>query len=198
METFISDDIGHRANKKRSDLGYGWLHYAFLRVLKPGRVLCIGSRYGYIPAILAQACKDMGRGYVDFVDAGYGQDDKNHWTGVGYWKTPKGALSFKRAGLSKYISVHVKTTKLFLKTNKKLYDYIYIDGDHSYEGVLFDYTNFWPKLKKGGIMAFHDISVTHQKAEGIYGVNKLWRKISAKNAISFPFRISGLGIIQKT
>ncbi len=35
-------------------------------------------------------------------------------------------------------------------------DFCYIDGDHSYNGVKRDINAFWPKLKSGGIMAFHD------------------------------------------
>jgi predicted O-methyltransferase YrrM len=37
-------------------------------------------------------------------------------------------------------------------------DFIYIDGDHRYEGVLADLTNWKPKLRAGGIMAGHDFS----------------------------------------
>lgn len=33
---------------------------------------------------------------------------------------------------------------------------INIDGDHSYSGVLADIFAWYPKLKTGGIMAFHD------------------------------------------
>lgn len=36
------------------------------------------------------------------------------------------------------------------------FDFIFIDGDHSYEGVKNDILVCWPKLKIGGIMAFHD------------------------------------------
>lgn len=33
---------------------------------------------------------------------------------------------------------------------------VYIDCDHSYEGVKADIENYYPKLVSGGIMAFHD------------------------------------------
>lgn len=35
-------------------------------------------------------------------------------------------------------------------------DLVYVDADHSYEGVKRDIESWWPKLKRGGIMAFHD------------------------------------------
>lgn len=35
-------------------------------------------------------------------------------------------------------------------------DFVYIDGDHSYEACLKDIKAWWPKLKPGGIMAGDD------------------------------------------
>jgi hypothetical protein len=35
-------------------------------------------------------------------------------------------------------------------------DLVYIDADHSYEGVKADIAAWWSRLKSGGIMAFHD------------------------------------------
>lgn len=43
---------------------------------------------------------------------------------------------------------------------------IYIDGDHSYEGVRTDMLVYWGKLVVGGILAFHDYG------NPVYGVNK--------------------------
>lgn len=37
---------------------------------------------------------------------------------------------------------------------------VFIDGDHSYEGVKRDIDNWAPQLVKGGIMAFHDYNPT--------------------------------------
>jgi len=34
--------------------------------------------------------------------------------------------------------------------------FIFIDGDHSYEGVRQDLINYWPLLAPGGVMMFHD------------------------------------------
>lgn len=35
-------------------------------------------------------------------------------------------------------------------------DYVFIDGDHSYEGALADIVNFAPKLRAGGFLAVQD------------------------------------------
>jgi hypothetical protein len=197
---FKADLKGHQADPKNGNLGYGWFHYSFIRILKPKNILCIGSRYGFIPAVLAQACKDNNFGHVDFVDAGFDETNRNGWTGVGFWKTKYGRETFIKFGLKKWIKLYVTTTSVYEGKNKiKRYGYIYIDGDHSYGGVKTDYKLFWPKLLDNGFMAFHDISILTPKPEGIYGVNKLWQNIiKGKAYLVFDYKESGLGIIQKT
>lgn len=44
--------------------------------------------------------------------------------------------------------VHIFTDEYF--------DFIYIDGDHSFEAVKFDVAHWWDKLKIGGVLAGHD------------------------------------------
>ena len=35
-------------------------------------------------------------------------------------------------------------------------DFLFIDGDHSYEAVKIDWANWYPKIVEGGIIALHD------------------------------------------
>jgi predicted O-methyltransferase YrrM len=50
----------------------------------------------------------------------------------------------------------------FLSTAEKFhYDFIYIDGDHTANGVHTDATLSWDKLKPNGIMAFDDYLWQH-------------------------------------
>ncbi len=35
-------------------------------------------------------------------------------------------------------------------------DTLFIDGDHTYDGVMRDILCWWPKVKKGGTIIFHD------------------------------------------
>jgi predicted O-methyltransferase YrrM len=43
-------------------------------------------------------------------------------------------------------------------------DFIYIDADHSYEAVKMDIESWFPKLKSGGFMAFHDYDAGVKRA----------------------------------
>jgi hypothetical protein len=45
----------------------------------------------------------------------------------------------------------------FAKKNSP-YDFVFVDGGHSYDEVKADYTNYLPMIRSGGIMAFHDIN----------------------------------------
>lgn len=196
----FSGDEGHNIDAQQKFIGFGLMHYAWIRNLKPTNILCVGSRVGFIPAILALACKDNGTGSVDFVDAGYDeQQPTKHWSGIGFWGKNDPKRHFGSIGVSSYITTYVMTTEQYAKkyTNKR-YQYIYIDGDHSYVGVSADYRLFWPKLDKNGLMIFHDVVARGYLDDGKFGVWKLWKKISKKNAVIIPFpKESGLGIIQK-
>ena len=36
-------------------------------------------------------------------------------------------------------------------------DFVYIDASHSYESVKEDMENYWTKVRKGGLLAGHDL-----------------------------------------
>ena len=200
IEIYEGDVDGHHLNITQYFLGFGLIHYAFIRNLKPKHVLCVGSRKGFIPATLALAVKDNGVGHVDFVDAGYDQDNyEKHWSGVGFWKKEDPHGHFAKIGIADFITTYVMTTEEYArKFPKKRYQYIYIDGDHSYEGVKLDYNLFCPKLDQYGFMSFHDITEHGYLDKGLFGVWKFWNEIKKEHSIMFPLPNStGLGIIQK-
>lgn len=201
IRTYAREHNWHNLDIATGNLGYGWIHYAFIRMLQPDRVLCVGSRYGYIPAICALACKDNKKGIVDFVDAGFDENDPtehNHWGGVGVWKKTTVQQHFRPFGLSKYMQMHVTTTQQFAKITKRKWKYIYIDGDHSYMGAKHDFDTFWSKLLPDGAIVFHDIYVKRMQ-KLIFGVYKLWKEIKLShphNTIEIPGEF-GLGILMK-
>ncbi len=54
------------------------------------------------------------------------------------------------------------------------YDFIFIDADHSYEGVKKDFYNYLPMLSKDGIIGFHDIECPDWP-----GINKFWNELKS-------------------
>ena len=63
---------------------------------------------------------------------------------------------------------------------------LFIDGDHSYEGVKKDYELFWPKLEKGGFIVFHDATVKRWGKLKGFGVWKLINEIKDNGRIILP------------
>lgn len=80
------------------------------------------------------------------------------------------------------------------------YDFIFIDGGHKYAEVQGDLEHYWPMLRKGGLMAFHDIAVIDEDPSIDCGKwwNELKREWGAKmeEFIETPGQW-GIGVIQK-
>ena len=86
-------------------------------------------------------------------------------------------------------------------------DMLFIDGDHSYEGVKQDFENFYPLVKMGGYILFHDIvGSDFHRANGcvvdefwneIKDVYQTWEFIDQNEYTGMPSKSMGIGIIKK-
>lgn len=56
-------------------------------------------------------------------------------------------------------------------------DFMFIDGDHSYEGVKRDFEMYSGLVRKGGVIALHDVAV-HK--DGKCDVSRFWDEIKGK------------------
>ncbi len=78
-----------------------------------------------------------------------------------------------------------KRTVIDILGGKKL-DFLFIDGDHSYEGAKLDFDTYGPLVCAGGLVGFHDIvpdfSVRYgiQTSSNAGGVHKLWREVMSR------------------
>lgn len=87
------------------------------------------------------------------------------------------------------------TTDDFFIQNTQKYDCIFIDADHSYEGVMKDYINSLKFVNKNGWLIFHDINNSDT------GVCRAWNEIKNKHAIQNIFsheysKACGIGILK--
>lgn len=72
-------------------------------------------------------------------------------------------------------------------------DFLFIDGDHSYEGVKADFEMYSTLVKSGGIVAFHDIVPDFftrfgtKTASDVGEVPRFWRELSNSSLQSEEF-----------
>lgn len=77
-------------------------------------------------------------------------------------------------------------------------DFLFIDGDHSYEGVKQDWEMYGPLVREGGIIAFHDALYHADKTEE---VDLLWKELKYNHLnhkeIKSCVNSTGIGVIIK-
>jgi predicted O-methyltransferase YrrM len=59
-------------------------------------------------------------------------------------------------------------------------DFVFIDGDHSYEGCAKDIDLWYPKLKEGGLLSGHDYRDGRN-----YGVKQAVHEFAAREGTQF-------------
>ncbi len=196
-ESFAPDGAAEREHNAQPDsAGFGSIHYSLVTNLRPERVLVIGSRHGYVPSILALALKANGSGTIDFVDANY--SDIHHgedvaFGGVENWHGDP-AEKFSCFGLKEVIKIHIQRSAEFFSQCQSTYGYIYLDGDHSYEGSRYDFEHSLEIADAGALILLHDVAVTQPG----FGVHRLFAELeeNSYNKILIP-AWPGLGIVQR-
>lgn len=96
-----------------------------------------------------------------------------------YWREPF-YMDFKKPGQRLSLlrkDSHKENTRKYVESllGDNRVDFLFIDGDHGYEGVKRDFELYGPLVRDGGIIAFHDIVPGPQEATG--GVPQFWDEI---------------------
>jgi predicted O-methyltransferase YrrM len=67
-------------------------------------------------------------------------------------------------------------------------DFLFIDGDHSYEGVRRDFELYSPFVREGGFVAFHDIVPSGPGKHGDPGeVPVFWREVRERHSVEAEY-----------
>lgn len=77
-------------------------------------------------------------------------------------------------------------------------DFLFIDGDHTYESVRTDFERFAPLVRTGGLIAFHDIAMGPPS-----GVARFWQELEGRYprreiVHDTQVRPMGIGVLWKT
>jgi predicted O-methyltransferase YrrM len=118
------------------------------RLVDGGVLLNLGCAQGGSAALLAKGLQVEGLyGHVHTVDIYPGNSFKRN------------RKRFREWGLSNLITQHGMTTleaaEVFREKEYR-FNFLFIDADHSYEGVKEDYLAYFPMMNPGGLVAFHD------------------------------------------
>lgn len=75
----------------------------------------------------------------------------------------------------------------YLKSLNIKFDFIFIDGDHSYDGVKSDYLKFKQFLDSDGYLGFHDIVSSVENRSNNIHVEKFWNEIKEQYVETYEF-----------
>jgi len=80
----------------------------------------------------------------------------------------------------------------------KTIDFLFIDGDHTYEGVKEDYETYSSLVSENGYIGFHDINDTQRHRDRDVYVGKLWNElVGEKTEFNVNADWAGIGVIKK-
>ncbi len=150
-----------------------------IRSIKPKVILEIGTRKGGTLFMWSRVCCG---GIIISIDLPEGP------FGGGYPRKKK--KLYKYFGMDSNTKMHLiqnnshsKETLGMVKNylGSRKIDFLFIDGDHSYEGVKKDFNIYREFVRDGGIIAFHDIlpNITGHDDSDKIEVYKFWQEIKA-------------------
>jgi predicted O-methyltransferase YrrM len=140
--------------------------YAMVRALRPEVITEIGSARGRSTCTLALACRQNGRGRVYAIDP----QMRNLWTDGGTEGDNERFLRdrLRAYGLEDWCEVMRMTSAEAAARWSKPIDLLFIDGDHTFEGVQHDFNAFQPWLTNKALVVFHDTAWEYFKGDPWY------------------------------
>lgn len=179
------------------DFKEGWVGlrrvgYDLVSYLKPETIVELGTYKGTSFFSFAQAIKD--------------QKLNTKLTGVDTWQgdihtgfyTEEIYSQLKKILKTYYKNVDTSLLRMTFdeavsKFPDNSIDLLHIDGLHTYEGVKHDFETWKNKVKKDGVVIFHDIYYFQRK----FGVYKLWNELQKEYTTLELKHSNGLGILIK-
>ncbi len=199
--------FGHHEDPKNLNLGFGFLYYGLVRLLRPQHIVVIGSGYGFSVVCLALGLKDNGKGRLSFVDPSYSLLKNGPFRtigGVGFWDDPgKVVAHFRRFGVEHLVTHYkVRSDEFFPAYGDQglpPIDLAFIDGSHSYKDVRYDFLRILERSRKNTYILLHDTNIYIREILHHAGVKKWLNTIRRQKElfelIDFPFS-SGVAIVR--
>lgn len=139
----------------RTGLGSSaWLLHGLVRSLQPDVVVETGSARGWSACHIGLALRENVRGKIYAIDP----HSTTEWNDSGGVENslPVFQRHIAAMGLQNYVEIIRADSLTAARGWTRPIDLIFIDGDHSYEGVKADWDLFSPFLTTSGVAVFHD------------------------------------------
>lgn len=133
--------------------GGAWLLHGLVHTLKPTICVEIGSARGLSACYIGLALKQLGNGKLYAIDP-HTKTSWNDYESIDTYKIMKKNLHTFR--VENYVEIIREYSEKAAEICNQPIDMIFIDGDHSYDGVRRDWELFVPRVREFGIVVFHD------------------------------------------
>lgn len=179
---FIKNNITNNGNEP---VPYRWTHgatdlhmgdgivvYSLIQHMRAKNCVCIGSGGGFIPRIMTQARIDLHKQNIFYGNPDYNWGDIgatyiiDACNGIGGPNDLDNDTSFYREN---FYPRFIKDTSenayynFFILQDIKI-DVLFIDGDHSYEGVKLDFELYSNILSENGVVIIHDTDENYEES----------------------------------
>jgi predicted O-methyltransferase YrrM len=137
-----------------SGLGDGaWILHGLVLANRPQVTVEIGSASGWSACMIGSALKAVGNGMLYAIDP----HRATTWNDGRLVDTyPVIRANVKQLGLENFVTIVRRTSEEAARDWRRRIDMIFIDGDHSYEGVRRDWELFLPHMAPFSFVVFHD------------------------------------------
>ena len=205
-----------------SHLGDGIIVYSLIQQMRSKVCVCIGSGGGFIPRIITQARIDLYNQKIFEGNPDYNWGDigvtylVDACNGIGGPTNIEDENSFFR---STFYPRLIKSTSVdayydfFVRQDIKI-DFLFIDGDHSYEGVKKDFELYSTIMSENGIITIHDTDKRYSDSflvtedgkkdfQSFHGPakfikelenNPYWNLVNLKNFRMFDKKVTSTGL----
>ena len=175
--------------------GHRLFAYDFIVDDQPECIVELGSFYGCSSFAFLQAIKDYHLNSCFYaIDTWEGDD----FTENDYREDIYG--QFKKVKDTFFVRQNVQMLQMTFDDAVKMFengtiDLLHIDGSHRYEDVRRDFLNWKEKVKKTGVVFFHDIGDVLLEGKTL-GSHVFWEELKLQYSYTFEFPFSfGLGVL---
>ena len=193
MDIFLPPSLDFKARRivLSTWMDHSPFGYDLVAAIRPDIIVELGTYSGLSFFTFCQALEEQNiDGMAYAVDTWEGDEQQGHYGLDVYEDVEKHAREYYR-GISYLLKMRFdEAASHFSDQSIAL---LHIDGLHTYEAVQNDFETWYPKVKPGGIILFHDIEARMKD----YGVWKYWGQLE-KEYPAFKFKHGyGLGVLEK-